>query len=42
VISLARLIRIEKVNNAQRKGFENYYIFFFWVLIEGEIGYIGS
>jgi hypothetical protein len=42
VIGLARLIRVEKVNDAQRKVFENYYIFFLLVLIERQIGYIGG
>jgi hypothetical protein len=42
VIGLARLIRVEKVNDAQRKVFENYYVFFLRVLIERQIGYIGG
>jgi hypothetical protein len=42
VIGLARLIRIEKINNAQRKVFENNDVFLIWVLIEEQICYIGG
>jgi hypothetical protein len=34
MIGLARLIRVEKVNNAEGHVFKNHDVFFFWILEE--------